>query len=127
MLSLTTSLFAFCSEDTTNVIPLRIISNPPVSGNHPSPDHPYPHAPVIIPTIYVTIIADELFIDLGDFNEGYITLAISNDDNEILYINEMIQNTNTFHQVDISSLPIGVYSISIIDGDEEYIGEFEVF
>ena len=39
MLSLSTAMFAICYEDTTTVIPLRIVPNTPGSGDDPVPDH----------------------------------------------------------------------------------------
>ena len=85
------------------------------------------HSPIFIPIVYIFLIADYISINTGDFTEDYITLTISEDVDKIIYINENIQNTNSFTQINISSLPIGVYTISIIDGDDEYIGEFEFF
>ena len=127
MLSLSTAMFAICNEDTTTVIPLRIITSTPGSGDDPVPDHPNPHAPIFIRTVYVTLISDFISIDTSYFTEDYITLTISDDVYEIIYINENIQNTNSVTQIDISSIPVGAYIISIKDGDDEYIGEFEVF
>lgn len=127
MLSLSTAMFAICHEDTTTVIPLRIVPNTPGSGDDPVPDHPNPHAPIFIRTVYVSLIADYISIDTGDFTEDYITLTISDDVDEIIYINENVQNTNSVSQINISPLPVGAYIISIKDGDDEYIGEFEVY
>ncbi len=110
-------------ENDTTTVPLRkvIIVNDPISGDTGN------HSPIFIPTVYISIIADYISIDTGSFTEDYITLTISDDVDEIIYINENIQNTNSVSQIDISSLPIGFYTISIIDGDDEYVGEFEVF
>lgn len=110
-------------ENDTTTVPLRkvIIVNDPVGGDTGS------HSPIFIPTVYISIIADYISIDTDDFTEDYITLTISDDMDEIIYINENIQNTYSVTQIDISSLPIGAYIISIKDGDDEYIGEFEVF
>lgn len=127
MLSLSTAMFAICNEDTTTVIPLRIITSTPGAGDEPVPDHPNPHAPIFIRTVYVTLISDFISIDTSYFTEDYITLTISDDVYEIIYINENIQNTNSVTQIDISSIPVGAYIISIKDGDDEYVGEFEVF
>lgn len=127
MLSLSTAMFAICNEDTTTVIPLRIITSTPGAGDEPVPDHPNPHAPIFIRTVYVSLIADYISIDTGDFTEDYITLTISDDVDEIIYINENVQNTNSVSQINISSIPVGAYIISIKDGDYEYIGEFEVY
>jgi len=127
MLSLSTAMFAICNEDTTTVIPLRIITSTPGAGDDPVPDHPNPHAPIFIRTVYVTLISDFISIDTSYFTEDYITLTISDDVYEIIYINENIQNTYSVTQIDISSLPIGAYIISIKDGDDEYVGEFEVY
>ena len=127
MLSLSTAMFAICNEDTTTVIPLRIITSTPGAGDEPVPDHPNPHAPIFIRTVYVTLISDFISIDTSYFTEDYITLTISDDVYEIIYINENIQNTNSVTQIDISSIPVGAYIISIKDGDDEYVGEFEVY
>ena len=127
MLSLSTAMFAICNEDTTTVIPLRIITSTPGAGDEPVPDHPNPHAPIFIRTVYVTLISDFISIDTSYFTEDYITLTISDDMDEIIYINENIQNTYSVTQIDISSLPVGAFTISILDGDDEYVGEFEVF
>ena len=110
-------------ENDTTTVPLRkvIIVNDPVGGDTGS------HSPIFIPTVYISIIADYISIDTDDFTEDYITLTISDDMDDIIYINENIQNTYSVTQIDISSLPIGAYIISIKDGDDEYIGEFEVF
>jgi hypothetical protein len=110
-------------ENDTTTVPLRkvIIVNDPVGGDTGS------HSPIFIPTVYISIIADYISIDTDDFTEDYITLTISDDMDEIIYINENIQNTYSVTQIDISSLPIGAYIISIKDGDDEYVGEFEVY
>ena len=110
-------------ENDTTTVPLRkvIIVNDPISGDTGS------HSPIFIPTVYISIIADYISIDTSYFTEDYITLTISDDVDEIIYINENIQNINSVTQIDISSLLVGVYTISIKDGDDEYIGEFEVF
>ena len=110
-------------ENDTTTVPLRkvIIVNDPVGGDTGS------HSPIFIPTVYISIIADYISIDTDDFTEDYITLTISDDMDDIIYINENIQNTYSVTQIDISSLPIGAYIISIKDGDDEYVGEFEVY
>lgn len=110
-------------ENDTTTVPLRkvIIVNDPVGGDTGS------HSPIFIPTVYISIIADYISIDTDDFTEDYITLTISDDMDEIIYINENIQNTNSVTQIDISSIPVGAYIISIKDGDDEYVGEFEVY
>jgi len=46
--------------------------------------------------------------------------------NESVYYSN-VQNLSSDIHIDISSLPVGAYTISILDGDDEYIGEFEVF
>lgn len=51
---------------------------------------------------------------ISDFYTGYI-----------YYEDELLSGSNI--DIDISSLPIGIHTISILDGDDEYIGEFEVF
>lgn len=110
-------------ENDTTTVPLRkvIIVNDPVGGDTGS------HSPIFIPTVYISIIADYISIDTDDFTEDYITLTISDDMDEIIYINENIQNTYSVTQIDISSIPVGAYIISIKDGDDEYVGEFEVY
>lgn len=120
------SVRAEVKDDTTTVVLRKTITvNGSFNGDTGN------HAPIYVPSIYVSLVLDGVFcyicIDSGYFHEEYVSLKISDDDNEIIYIYEMIHNTNTLHQVDISSLPIGVYTISILDGDDEYIGEFEVF
>lgn len=112
-------------DDTTTVVLRKTITvNGSFNGNTGN------HAPVFVPSINVSIVTDDIScficIDTGNFQEDYVSLKISGNDNEIIYIDEMIPNINTIYQVDISSLPIGIYTISIKDGDEEYIGEFEV-
>ena len=61
---------------------------------------------------------------------SFISTAIEmtiTDWNDVEIVNAIVYENNESFYIDISSLFYGVYSISIIDGDEEYIGEFEVF
>ena len=52
---------------------------------------------------------------------------IITDSNEVEYINTIVYEYNNEFIINISSLPVGIFTISILDGDDEYIGEFEVF
>ena len=52
---------------------------------------------------------------------------IVTDLNEVEYINTIVYEYNNVFNIDISSLPVGAYIISIKDGDDEYVGEFEVY
>lgn len=108
--------------DTTHVIIRPVIpsnpGDPPISGD---PKSPLPGTS-IIGGLYGTT----LNFSSSSFINSSIEVIVT-DSNEVENINTIVYEYNNLFIIDISSLPVGVYTISILDGDDEYVGEFEVF
>lgn len=120
----TFSLYAIVLDnpDTTHV---------PVHPSFPSipEDDPF-NDPHKSPNQGNTIIGDFYGTTLSFSSSSFVHSSIEviiTDSNEVEYINTIVYEYNNVFNIDISSLPIGAYIISIKDGDDEYVGEFEVF
>ena len=109
-------------QDTTVVILRETGPGNPAPINDPIIPHSEPWGNYI----EVCYTAQHLLLNPDDFNSQFITVVISDFfTGHIYYEDELLSGSNI--GIDISSLPIGIYTISIIDGDDEYLGEFEVF
>jgi len=120
----TFSLYAIVLDnpDTTHV---------PVHPSFPSipEDDPF-NDPHKSPNQGNTIIGDFYGTTLSFSSSSFVHSSIEviiTDSNEVEYINTIVYEYNNVFNIDISSLPVGAYIISIKDGDDEYVGEFEVF
>lgn len=118
------SLYAIVlgNPDTTHV---------PVHPSFPSipEDDPF-NDPHKSPNQGNTIIGDFYGTTLSFSSSSFVHSSIEviiTDSNEVEYINTIVYEYNNVFNIDISSLPIGAYIISIKDGDDEYVGEFEVY
>ena len=89
------------------------LNDPPKSPNQGN---------IIIGNLYGTTLS----FSSSFFVHSSIEVIIT-DSNEVEYINTFVYEYNNEFIINISSLPVGIFTISILDGDDEYIGEFEVF
>ena len=126
-LSILSFLFAFSSRametgDTTVIILRPIVPSIPPPGNGSPINRPETETNSI--KIYYT--ASHLLINPNDFSSQTIVVTIKDVLTEQQwYEEEILCNTELF--IHISSLPVGAFTISILDGDDKYVGEFEVF
>ena len=119
----TFSVYAYVLDDPdTTHVTVRPLS-PSIPGDDPEliPKSLY-QGNIIIGNLYETTLS---FLT-SDFILSSIEVIVT-DLNEVEYINTIVYEYNNVFHIDISSLPVGAYIISIKDGDDEYIGEFEVF
>jgi hypothetical protein len=118
----TFSIHAMETGDTTVII-LR-----PTIPSIPPPDNgfPNPRSETETNLIKIYYTASHLLINPNDFSSQTIVVTIKDVLTEQQwYEEEILCNTELF--IHISSLPVGAFTISILDGDDEYVGEFEVF
>ena len=102
----------------TTYTPIPII---PPSGGDPI------QSPSTSPTIYAYQLEGEIILRTSNLSVNFWEITIRNQlSNESVYYSN-VQNLSSDIHIDISFLPCGTYIISIKDGDDEYIGEFEVF
>jgi hypothetical protein len=102
----------------TTYTPIPII---PPSGGDPIQN------PAPSPIILAFQLEGEIVLRMSNLNVDFVEISIKNQvSNERLYFSIVQNITNNIH-IDISFLPCGTYIISIKDGDDEYVGEFEVF
>lgn len=120
----TFSLYAIVLDDpdTTHIIIRPIIS--PNPGD--TPVNNGPKIPLSGNTIIGDLYGTTLCFSSSSFVHSSIEVIIT-DSNEVEYINTIVYEYNNEFIINISSLPVGIFTISILDGDDEYIGEFEVF
>lgn len=119
----TFSVYAYVLDDPdTTHVTVRPLS-PSIPGDDPEliPKSPY-QGNIIIGNLYETTLS---FLT-SDFILSSIEVIVT-DLNEVEYINTIVYEYNNVFNIDISSLPVGAYIISIKDGDDEYVGEFEVY
>ena len=119
----TFSVYAYVLDDPdTTHVTVRPLS-PSIPGDDPELiPKPLYQGNIIIGNLYETTLS---FLT-SDFILSSIEVIVT-DLNEVEYINTIVYEYNNVFHIDISSLPVGAYIISIKDGDDEYIGEFEVF
>lgn len=119
----TFSVYAYVLDDPdTTHVKVRPLT-PSIPGDDPVLIPKSPHqGNIIIGNLYETTLS---FLT-SDFILSSIEVIVT-DLNEVEYINTIVYEYNNVFNIDISSLPIGAYIISIKDGDDEYIGEFEVY
>ena len=103
----------------------------PIITLKPNPSAPPSGSPVHSPikqhTIQGQIIDDCIVMQSSDLDNRLIEIKIKEQSSESILNCQYFLNTNANISIDISMLPIGFYTILIKDGDDEYVGEFEVF
>ena len=118
------SLYAIVLDDPdTTHVPVHpsfpsIPEGDPFNDPHKSPNQ----GNIIIGDLYGTTLS----FSSSSFIHSSIEVIVT-DSNDVEYVNTIVYEYNSLFIIDISSLPIGIYTISITDGDDEYVGEFEVF
>ena len=117
--SISTVIKAHEARTDTTQIPIPIIIPP--SGGDPIQN------PASSPTILAFQLEGDIVLRMSNLNVDFVEISIKNQvSNESVYYSN-VQNLSSDIHIDISSLPVGAFTISILDGDDEYIGKFEVF
>ena len=110
------------NPDTTHVVLRPQLPNPINDPIYEDGPKSYNQGNTIIGDFYGTTLS----FSSSSFVHSSIEVIIT-DSNEIENINTIVYEYNNKFIINISSLPVGAYTISILDGDDKYVGEFEVF
>lgn len=119
------ALYAYVLDgnDTTQVI----LHKEPTSGPIIKPvPNIGPNSLFTGKTIIGNMYGTMLSFPASSFMNKSIEVTIT-DRNDVEIVDTIVYENNESFYIDISSLFYGIYTISIIDGNDEYIGEFEVF
>ena len=119
------ALYAYVLDgnDTTQVI----LHKEPTSGPIIKPvPNIGPNSLFTGKTIIGNMYGTMLSFPASSFISTAIEMTIT-DWNDVEIVNAIVYENSDAFNIDISPLYYGVYTISILDGDDEYIGEFEVF